>query len=274
MTSSFHRGPVTELYLGLAGYFDHALWRDPVRVQRVSELVVDKRWPSAPSYVQASGVHRRADRTSKRIDRTRLVDALGAPELSRVRAFRTERGLRVSSFEVDTGRPGEDSGFDAPFDVLAISRGSDAWLSVAHELVAEIGCVHAILGAWSSNEMCIQDVTLIRTVLDTRSGEYPLGLPEELSRQCGLVSRERGFVGRTFARHPRWGTYLNDAHIAAIGGIDRIRAEVEPAQIARVGELTYIQLTEGVETAVSPESDERRRKLEALMAPIVVRPSA
>jgi hypothetical protein len=85
-----------------------------------------------------------------------------------------------------------------------------------------------------------------------------------------LLQRSKKFVGRTYARHPRWGTYLNAAHVAAIGGEARIRAEVEPAKIDAVGELTYIQLTDSVETALTPLAGERRQRLESLMAPIIL----
>ena len=68
----------------------------------------------------------------------------------------------------------------------------------------------------------------------------------------------------------RSGTYLKREHVDVIGGIDRIRAEVEPARIDQLATLTYIQLTDSVQTALTPTAGEKRRALEALMTPILV----
>lgn len=59
-------------------------------------------------------------------------------------------------------------------------------------------------------------------------------------------------------------------HVAAIGGVARIAAEVAPAVIQPVGALTYVQLTGSIDTALTPEAGAKRRALEALMAPILV----
>ncbi len=64
---------------------------------------------------------------------------------------------------------------------------------------------------------------------------------------------------------------MNAAHVATIGGIERIRSEVQPAKIEAVGELTYIQLTESIETGMSAEAGEERVKLQAWMGPILLR---
>lgn len=108
-------------------------------------------------------------------------------------------------------------------------------------------------------------------VLDTARGDTPLDdLPADLDQQTDLLQLWWKKLGRTCARHPRWGTYLNSVHVAAIGGVERIRAEVQPARLEAVGELTYIQLTDSIETGMSALAGERRRKLQALMAPILL----
>ena len=110
----------------------------------------------------------------------------------------------------------------------------------------------------------MSDASMLRMVLDTRWGQYELGvLPSSADRT------DRRMIGKTYARYPRWGTYLNEAHLAAIGGAERVLADVTPARIDRIGDLTYIQLTASIETAMTVECGERRRRLEALMAPIL-----
>jgi len=139
-----------------------------------------------------------------------------------------------------------------------------------HELLTELGVAHAILGIWPSFTWARCDTWLTNMILDTPRGDIDLGLPAEFQQQTSLAARWYKFIGRTYARHPRWGTYLHDAHLAAIGGLDRIRAEVDPARIDRVGELTYIQLTGSIDTALTPAAGDKRRRLAQLMAPILV----
>ena len=101
-------------------------------------------------------------------------------------------------------------------------------------------------------------------------GDFDLGLPEAFRAQLDAVGSHLRQIGRAYARHPRWGTYLHAEHLAAIGGVDRVRAEVAPARIEPVGALTYLQLTDSIDTALTPEAGAKRRALEALMAPILV----
>ncbi len=179
---------------------------------------------------------------------------------------------------MDIDRERESWEREAGYPVTAISRANELpgqksigqWLSWAHELVSTLGALNGTVGVWPSYRWAVCDAEAMRMVLDTPQGDVSLGLPGGLDEQILLLSRWKKFLGRTYARHPRWGTYLNAAHLAAIGGLERVQAEVAPAVITPLGELTYLQLTPSIETAMSPEAEQKRQALEALMAPILV----
>ena len=71
------------MHLGLAAYFSDPVWTDADRVRRVASLFVDKRWPWIPWWASASGVHRRDDRSMKRVGGKNgiapIVDILVSP---------------------------------------------------------------------------------------------------------------------------------------------------------------------------------------------------
>jgi len=145
-----------------------------------------------------------------------------------------------------------------------------SWIGLAHELVVAIGALNVTLGVWPTSNMAIGDTWLTRIVLDHANGERDLGLTGNFERQADLLLGSRSTLGGAHARHPRWGTYLKREHVDAIGGLERIRTEVQPARIDELATLTYIQLTDSVETALTPAAGEKRRALEALMTPILV----
>lgn len=61
-------------------------------------------------------------------------------------------------------------------------------------------------------------------------------------------------------------------HIDAVGGLDRIRREVELARVDRLGELVYFQLTESIDDALGPECNAKRRAFDGVLAPILPPP--
>lgn len=270
-------------YAGLAAYFARPLWRSPDTAAHFARLLLDSRWPWTPWWAAYSGVDRKQDRPAVRVGAkvgaATLLEGLLAPELSRLRMRRSVAAVDVTNISVTLGRMEEESwGYEAPLQLWIVCRMSELpaaksladWLPLAHELVDCVGAANATIGLWPSFEMAIGDTWLTRTVIDTPARDYNLGLPENFSAQVDLIQRWKKFLGRTYARHPRWGTYLNTEHLTQIGGIERIRADVEPARIDQVGELTYIQLTDSVETALTPLAGERRQRLEALMTPIIL----
>jgi hypothetical protein len=153
---------------------------------------------------------------------------------------------------------------------LPVGKSFDAFLTLLHELVVTVEAEHAILGAWPTYAMARSDTGLTRMLLDTPAGDINLGLPLDFDAQRALVAEHSDRVGHAYARHPRWGTYLHAGHLAAIGGVEKIVAEVAPAVIQPIGALTYVQLTDSIDTALTPEAGAKRRALEALMAPILV----
>jgi len=271
------------MYLGLAAYFSEPVWTDPGRVNRVAAFLVHKRWPWIPWWASASGVHRRDDRSMKRVGGKNgiapIVEIVNSPRYSVLRLDRARGEDNFSTVYMNLGRMGEYPNPDhAPYHLWITLRCHDlpngtsisAWVELAHEIVETLGALNATLGVWPTSNMAIADTWLTRIVLDHPKGEIELGLPKNFEQHTDLLRRNRGTLGGAHARHPRWGTYLKREHVDAIGGIDRIRAEVEPARIDQLATLTYIQLTDSVETALTPAAGEKRRALEALMTPILV----
>jgi len=269
-------------HVGLAAYFRRPVQEDRARVERLATLLLDDRWPWLPWWASYSGVHRRDDRKSIRVGGKNgvapLIEGMLSPKLAVLDLERSKGDKNFSSVMLDLDRARGDLGYEAPFRMWITCRSAelpsgktfDAWLTLAHALVAEVDALHATLGAWPTYTMARSDTWLTRVVLDTPTRDYNLGLPDKYQDQISLLDQWSKKLGRTYARHPRWGTYLNAEHVAAIGGTDRIRAEVQPATIEAVGDLTYIQLTPTIETAMTAEAGEKRRRLEAVMEPILV----
>lgn len=271
-------------HIGLAAYFASPVWRDPERVRKIAGLLVDPRWPWVPHWASYSGVHKRDDRPSVRVGGTAngtepLVIGMLNPKMSRLRMNRARGDKNFTSVSLDLGRDDQEEwGYEAPLQLWITCRSAelppdksiDEWLTLAHDLVSEVGALNATLGAWPTFDMAIHDTWRVRTILDTPRGDHNLGLPADFETQIDLLAKWEKFLGRTYARHPRWGTYLNAEHVAAIGGVERIRAEVQPARIDPVGELTYIQLTASIDTGLTAEAGEKRRRLQELMAPILL----
>jgi hypothetical protein len=270
-------------HVGLAAYFTHTFVRDRVRVERVAELLVDSRWPWIPWWAEFSGIHKRDDRTSVRVGGKNgiepLVNGLMSPRLRTLYMDRAKGDKNFTSVRLPFDPEIEDPSAEAPYKLWITCRSAELpegktfadWITLAHDLVAAVGALNATLGAWPTYDLAIGDTWLTRVILDTAKGDIPLNDPPgEFMTQRELLKRWSHKLGRTYARHPRWGTYLNATHVAAIGGVERIRAEVQPARIDPVGDLTYIQLTDAIETGMSPQAGERRRKLQALMDPILL----
>jgi hypothetical protein len=264
-------------HAGVAAYFDQALWRDPARVERVARLLLDERWPWPPRHASCSGIDPAHDRPWTELDREHGVELLARylvdPTVSALRVRHAAGDADHGHATIDSGRA--DWNRDAPFDLDMISRIAElptgkntaSWLALVHDLIVEVAPLNAIVCVWPDHDRTVSDVAQMRIVLDTRDGESELGVvptaADRTPRRC---------IGKTYARHPRWGTYLNADHLAAIGGEARVAAEVAPARLDRCGALTYIQLTDTIESAMTAECDERRRRLQALMTPILAPP--
>ncbi|HEY6032680.1 MAG TPA: hypothetical protein VIV58_00435, partial [Kofleriaceae bacterium] len=104
------------------------------------------------------------------------------------------------------------------------------------------------------------------------TGTTDLGPGDDLAAQNDRAKYWRDLLGSKYVRNARWGTYLRDHHIEAVGGLERIRREVEPARIDRLGELVYFQLTESIVDAIGPACDAKRRAFDTVLAPILPPP--
>lgn len=267
-------------HVGVSAYFPRAVWDSPGGAQRIAGLLVDPRWPWIPWWTSYSGKHKRDDRKPVRVGGKHgvgpILEGLASDKLRVLDMNRARGEGNFTSVMLHLDRAWQT--WEYPFDLLLTcravelpaGRSMEAWIGLVHELLTALEAQHATMGVWPTYTMARCDTWLTRMVLDTPQRDINLGLPERFSDQISLVSQWWKFLGRTYARHPRWGTYLNDGHLAAIGGIERVRAEVAPARVERVGELTYLQLTESIETALTAEAGARRERLEALMAPILV----
>lgn len=270
-------------HVGLSAYFAKPVSRDRAVVERVARLLVDPRWPWIPWWAHFVGYHKRDDTAGVKVGGKNgnavLVGGMLSPRFQVLRMNRAMGDKNFTTVELPFDPRRLEMTREAPYEMWITCRSHelpegkrfDDWIELAHELVDAVGALHAIIGAWPTYDMAIGDTWLTRIILDTPKGDIPLNdPPEDFMAQRDLLQEWPHKVGRTYARHPRWGTYLNAGHVAAIGGVERIRADVQPARIEAVGELTYIQLTDSIETAMSAEAGARRRALQALMAPIIV----
>jgi hypothetical protein len=270
-------------HVGMAAYFVRPVSEAHDLAERVAQLLVDRRWPWIPWYAEFVGVHKRDDTASVRVGGKNgyapLLGGITSPRFQKLRMNRARGDKDFTSVNLPFHAHRLEWGYEAPYDLWITCRSAelpegktfDNWGSLAHDLVTAVGAVNATIGSWPTYDHAVRDTWLTRMVLDTPKGDIALNdLPEDFESQIDLLQRWRKRLGRTYARHPRWGTYLNATHVAAIGGVERIRAEVQPARIDPVGDLTYIQLTDSIETGMSPQAGARRRKLQALMEPILL----
>jgi hypothetical protein len=274
------RAAILVPHVGLAAYFETRVGADASRAERIANLLVDPRWPWMPSLASRSGVDKRDDRRPVRVGGRRgtgaLLDLVASEATSQLymNHTRAEGDFATVALDLDPRNGKRGDAYEllvtCRSDALPPEHSFEDFLTLVHDLIVTTGARHATLGAWPSFEMARSDTWLTRFILDTPKGEINLGLPADFDEQMNLLSKWKHKVGRVYARHPRWGTYLHAGHVAAIGGVERIRAEVEPARIEAVGKLTYIQLTGSIETALTAEAGAKRRALQALMAPILV----
>lgn len=274
------RAAIAVPHVGLAAYAAAPVTADAARVASVAALMVDSRWPWLPWWVTSAGVDPRDDRAAVRAGGKNgaapVLDILRSGKAMTLRLDRAMGEDNHTSVSLDVDPRFAERG--DPYELRVTCRTADlpagasfeAWLALAHELVVAVGAMHATLGAWPTYAMARADTDRVRVVLDTPAGELDLGLPADVRGQLDAVSADLRRVGRVVARHPRWGTYLHAEHVARIGGVPAIRDAVAPARIEAVEALTYIQLTESIDSALTAAAGERRRALEALMAPILV----
>lgn len=266
--------PINEpepLRVGLAASYATELHADPSRVRRAAALMLDDRWPRRFSNWQVHAESAAAGRRGKL-----PVDALGQitgalEDYGTVWVDLKTRGPDFDHVYVDAGRNRDlHRDYTCPFRVEAsikIVKLPDpnavvrTWVTLAHDLASTVGARNGTITVGPSSDVMLD-----------QGGPY-LPDPEDHLRIIGggiSSSERRPLLGGKYARYPRWGTYLHPEHVAAIGGRDRLKREVDPAVLEPVDDLLYIQLTDNFEDAHTPAMWEKRLKLRTLMEPILV----
>lgn len=268
-----------KLFLGFAGYYATRICEDRARAERIASLLVDDRWPWPPWWAQfwlrdKFGKSTRSRKVVGTKGAAVIADGIASPDHRRLSLYRSsDESDDFSHADLYTGRRVICVDHETPFDVWGLTHAYDlptgkdlgAWVRMVHELMVAIDVASATIPVFKGKVSCLNDVTLSRRV--TLSGvDF---VPPDYPRQNERAIHVREKLGGTYVRHPRWGNYLGRGHIAKIGGLDRIRAEVAPAQIVELGNLVFVALTNDPRDALTAECERKRSALEALMAPIV-----
>lgn len=261
---------------GLLALHARAIHAQPEIAARIAELIVDPRWPwpatlvrptpmpGAPLYEWPSGKIPRARLSSIALDVLRSDRALGI----HVAASRKDELNHVFA-HIDAGHAeytGCADGTEFPFEAKLYCRAEqlpadaslDAWVEVLHELVVLLDAPNAVIFARS-------DERHIWSLLYHTGSWRPDQPPDYPHNINARIAGARGVLGSQRICPAQWGTYLSRAHVDQVGR-DKL---VAAAAVARdVGELLYLQCSERAGDAFSAEALERRRALEALLAPI------
>lgn len=266
--------------LGMQCVYGTSLEERPDQLARLAALVLDSRWkyrfrlinighvPGRPLTPVFSGI----------IPASKLDAAVSESLLS----TSTERVLfgvsRSRQSELDTARfsvePGRGTPLDGAYPYTARAHwfvpdetnreaAARAWLELQHEILRLLGAIHGVVIA--STDFDVLGIELWLSNVD-RNGIAVHPDPAEISS----YAVHRRTLGDEYIRAPRWGTYLKPAHVAAVGGRDRIVDFVKPPVVRDVGELLYVQLSERVGDALAPETEVRRRVFAELLAPITM----
>jgi len=250
---------------------------DPAKRDELVRLLTDARWPWQPQLLHASSIPGgpRTAQVKGKIPRADLAAAiraaLAAPstahiELSCSKQFPSNQ----ASIVVDTGR--FSAGWDrVPFelraqlhvDELPSAAAFASWISLCHDLVRVVGGVHAVIPVTAVRHALYDELSLMTTVID---GKLQHPAAPEIKR----TQKHRKELGATYVRPPRWGNYLGPTAVTAAGGRDRIAAVVQPAVVAEVGSLLYVQLSADVTDALAPATEHKRQELAKLLAPVMI----
>lgn len=272
-------------HLGFAARYATRLVDSPDRANRVAALLVDSRWPwRASSFTAGELANLTKSSPAVRIGSEkaakRMADSILDPTKRLIRLKKVTRDEEFSEASIDTGTFALST-WDQPFRATGHTRGHDlpeghtveAWISLVHDLMVALDVASAILPVYETDSAIFADIMLMSITRDSRwTGTTDLGPGEDFAAQNDRANYWRDLLGAKYVRNARWGTYLRDHHIDAVGGIDRIRREVEPARIDRLGELVYFQLTESIADAVDAACDAKRRAFDAVLAPILPPP--
>lgn len=268
-----------KVFLGFAAYYATRLCADRERADTIASLLVDPRWPWPPWWAQFWLLEKflKSSRSRKVVGakgRAFLAEGIRSSEYRRLSLYRSsDEADAYSAANFETGQRSFGGEREHPFEAWAVTDGDDlpegksisAWVELTHDFMVALDVGSATISAFKSRMSTLNDVTLNPRVaiggVDFETPDFP--------RQNSRANFWRDKLGGTYVRSPRWGNYLGRAHIAKIGGLDRIRDEVAPAHLIELDKLVFIGLTDDPHDALTAEYERKRSALEALMAPIV-----
>lgn len=273
-----------KLFLGFAGYYSTRLYDNGARAERLASLLVDDRWPWAPCWAHFwlrddFHKHTRGRKVVGAKGSAFLAAGLTSADYQRLFLYRSSREPEdYSSASLETGTRVISRDHENPFETWGVMHGDDLperkslreRVELVHDYMTALDVGSATISAFDDKDSLLNDITLSRRVKMKNVDFEPPDYPRQIQR--AIFVREK--LGGTYVRHPRWGNYLGLEHVAKIGGIERIRSEVAPAQLIELGRLVFIGLTDDPRDALTAECERKRAALELLMAPIVAPPQA
>lgn len=267
--------------LGYHGVHKTSVHASEATADRVAALLTDPRWPWQPSIVRPLHFPGRpvypwpAGRVSAAKIQETVRDILVSESTTGITlvASRQDAGnhawLDVRSGQAEYTGYATNTAY--AFDIRAMCRAHglpraksiDAWIEVMHELTLALDVPNAVI--WAG-----PDERPIIALLYGTGSERPDMVVDSPRYEVLRVSRSRAELGSKWIRPPAWGTYLRPEHVTAVGGRERIVEVVAPPVVRNVGELLYVQMSEHVADALSPEVEARRRAFADLLEPITV----
>lgn len=269
-----------KIALGYHAVHGRAIYASPELAARLASLVTDARWPWQPSIVRPEQIPGRPlyPWPKGKLPAAKLPDTIRDIVLSTdtlgitLVASRQDAGNHAW-LDIRTGHPEHTGYYDAAFafDARTLCRAHglpdgksiEPWLHLLDEMSILLDTPHAVIWA-DENESAI-----ISRLYGTGSPRPDMAV-DSTRYDIVRANRSRAALGSQWIHPPAWGTYLKPAHVAAVGGRERIIDVVRPAVVRDVGALFYVQLSEHVDDALLPETEARRRAFRELLEPITV----
>lgn len=258
--------------LGMHCVHGAQLGSEPERLARLERLVVDPRWGATFRSILVGRVpgvpHEPVPRgrvAAKDLQRV-AHEALGARTAEWIELkVGTTPPTDPARLYINTGRYARRPGWANARRSLPATdteAATAAWIELQHAIVDAVGAEHGVIVAAPTFELAQIEIWLQNISLDGKAF-HPH--PDEIASYAVKAPQ----LGDEYLRAPRWGTYLSPKHLALIGGKQRVLDAVEPPVVREVGPLLYIQLSERVADAMSPETEAKRSTFEALVAPLL-----
>jgi hypothetical protein len=146
--------------------------------------------------------------------------------------------------------------------------GAEEWISDVVDFFDAVSCGTGGIAVMRSSREISSECSEASFV---HEGVLAHPFPAEHAR-TRMPNREQ--LGTKYMRFPRWGTLVNHAHVAQLGGIAVIERAVEPAMVRTLTGGVYFQLTASVADAMGDEAMEKQRRFTELAEPLLPPPIA